>query len=79
GQLFGLTNQLAGLAMTLGLIAVSILGTVMWLRRRPLGAPPALVGKAPRWLVGATALLGLLMPLFGLSLIVVLLIDAGVT
>lgn len=79
GQLFGLANQLAGLAMALGLIAVSILGTVMWLRRRPLGAPPAPVGKAPRWLVGATALLGLLMPLFGLSLIVVLLIDAGLT
>jgi uncharacterized iron-regulated membrane protein len=72
GQLFGLANQLIGLATALMLIAVAVSGTVMWLRRRPsgtLGAPPrsALMAR-PRLLAGIVLALAFLLPLFALSL-----------
>ncbi len=78
GQLFGLANQLIGVATALALIATSIFGVWMWLKRRPqagLGAPPFVaMGRQP-WLVGGIAVLAVLLPLFGLSLIVVLLAE----
>jgi uncharacterized iron-regulated membrane protein len=78
GQLFGLANQLLGVATALALIAISILGTLMWLRRRPaggLGAPPATDGAGRRWPIAALLVLGLLLPLFGASLLVLLVLD----
>jgi uncharacterized iron-regulated membrane protein len=77
GQLFGWVNQLIGLLTALALVAVSVLGLLMWWRRKPdgrLGAPPRLQA-APRWPLAVLALLGLLMPLFGVSLLVVALVD----
>ena len=75
GQLFGLANQLMGLATALALIAVSVLGATMWWKRRPggeLGAPRG--GERPLgarlWV--AVAVLAILLPLFGLSLLALL-------
>ncbi len=78
GQLFGVANQIVGVLTALSLFALSLLGAVMWLRRRPagtLGAPPAATGPQPRWPLAALALLAILLPLFGASVLVVVLLD----
>lgn len=75
GQLFGLANQLLGLAAASGLVLLSISGIVMWRRRGPagvLGAPERLTNLNAARGVGLTILgLGVFMPVLGLSLIVV--------
>lgn len=79
GQLFGLANQLIGLATALALVAVSVLGVAMWWKRRPrgeLGAPPGDGRRVPAGLWAIVALLAILLPLFGLSLLVVLALEA---
>jgi uncharacterized iron-regulated membrane protein len=78
GQLFGLANQLLGLATALALIAISIVGVLMWLRRRPtgeFGAPPPVRGARLGWAIAALVVAGLLLPLFGASLLAFLLVD----
>jgi uncharacterized iron-regulated membrane protein len=79
GQLFGLANQLLGVVTALALVAVSIMGVLMWLRRRPRGelGAPAAVGKSrlPWGAVAALVVAGILLPLFGLSLLVLILVD----
>lgn len=79
GQLFGLANQILGTLTALFLIVLSVSGVVMWWKRRPLGtlgAPMALA--RPR--IGATLvvwilLLAVYMPMFGLTLVLVLLVE----
>ena len=78
GQLFGVTNQLIGVATALALIAISILGVLMWLKRRSegeLGAPPPVRGANLRWAIGLFVMLGVLLPLFGASLVILLILD----
>lgn len=79
GQLFGLPNQLLGLATALGLITLSVSGVVLWWRRRDkgtLGAPKPLAPSRWSWgLVAIIVALGLYLPLFGASLIGMLLIE----
>ncbi|HYG46529.1 MAG TPA: PepSY domain-containing protein [Allosphingosinicella sp.] len=78
GQLFGLANQLMGVLTALALIAISIMGVLMWLRRRPrsvFGAPAPVGGARLRWAIPALILAGLLLPLFGASLIVLAIVD----
>jgi uncharacterized iron-regulated membrane protein len=78
GQLFGLANQLIGVATALALVAISIAGVLMWLKRRPrgtLGAPPAARGARLGWAIAALVLAGLLLPLFGASLLALFLVD----
>lgn len=79
GQMLGWFNQALGLFTALGLIVVSVSGYVMWWRRRPagrLGAPPSARGlrSAPLLLAGI-AVLGIVLPLLGASLLVVLAFD----
>ena len=77
GALFGLANQIMGLAIALTLIALSVLGVSLWLKRRPtghLGAPPP-GGPLPPGLIAAVVALGVLLPLFGMSLIAILLLE----
>jgi uncharacterized iron-regulated membrane protein len=79
GQLFGRINQ-AILLLTAGsLLLLSISATIMWWRRRPsgmLGAPlPAARPRFSALLVVSIAALALLLPLFGLSLLIVTVID----
>ena len=76
GQLFGWPNQLLGLVTALALIAISIMGVLMWLKRRPqgeLGAPPATATGSRPLLLAGIVVLAIILPLFGLSLIGVLL------
>lgn len=78
GQLFGLANQLIGVATALLLIAISILGALMWWRRKPqgkFGAPPKVHGRTPRGAIIAFVVAGLLLPLFGASALCLLLLD----
>lgn len=78
GQLFGLANQLIGVATAVGLVAISVLGALMWLKRRPsgtIGAPAAVSRELSRGLIVLLLVLALLLPLFGLSLIGIAIID----
>jgi uncharacterized iron-regulated membrane protein len=86
GQLFGWINQLLGTLTTLGLMLLCVSAAMMWWKRRPGGAlgapPPARVPEGqPRYARLFFALvvgLGLLLPLMGLSLLLVLAIERGV-
>ena len=79
GQLFGWPNQLLGLLTALGLILLSVSSVILWWRRREpgvLGAPT--IAMNPRFSAGLLAivvLLGIYLPLFGLSLIAVKLVE----
>lgn len=79
GALFGWPNQLLGVTTAAGLILLCVSGVVMWWRRREpgsLGAPKRIL--EPRFSIGLLALLvvfGVYLPLFGASLLVVLLIE----
>ena len=77
GALFGLANQIMGLLIALALMALSAFGVVLWLKRRPSGrlAAPPHGGRMPRAFIVAIAILALLLPLFGVSLIAILLVD----
>jgi len=79
GQLFGWPNQLLGLLTALGLMTLSITGTWMWWRRRQadaLGAPPSgeRSGK-PILLAVVIVLLAIYLPLFGATVLLVLLLE----
>ncbi|MBB4154939.1 putative iron-regulated membrane protein [Sphingomonas jinjuensis] len=77
GQLFGWVNQLVNLLTAIGLVMLSVSSIVLWWRRRPqgvLGAPP--VGRRRVGLLWVAIIaLGLALPLFGASLIAVLLVE----
>lgn len=90
GQLFGWINQLIGVLTGVALCTVAISGTMMWWRRRPqragmagasgagtslLGAPPVLPQGRARALLCLLILPALLLPMLGLSLIVVAAVD----
>ena len=76
GRLFGWPNQVLGLLTAIGLVGVCASAAWLWLSRRDpgtLGAPPP--GVPPERsvpLVGALVALGVVLPLFGLSLVAVL-------
>jgi uncharacterized iron-regulated membrane protein len=81
GQLFGIANQLLITLGALMLMTLSVSGAISWWRRRPsgrLGAPLPL--SRPRFrgrLIAAIVMLGLAMPLFGASLLMVLAVEHG--
>lgn len=87
GLLFGPLNQLILIVTGLGLVAMVIMGYLMWWRRRPLVArQPTLVtawcelaGSARVTLVIITALLGSALPVLGASLIALLALDLALT
>ncbi|MCR4466191.1 PepSY domain-containing protein [Burkholderia sp. SCN-KJ] len=79
GRYFGLANQIICAALSLGLAAMAVTGTVMWWKRRPagkLGAPSRTRGAPPMrgWIAGLV-LLGIAFPLMGLTIVAVWLID----
>jgi uncharacterized iron-regulated membrane protein len=79
GQLFGLANQLLGLATAIGLVLLSVSALILWWRRRNtgvLGAPLPL--ERPRWPLGIAAVivaLALYLPAMAASLLVVILLE----
>lgn len=80
GEYFGLANQLLCAAVSLALLGMALSGFVMWWLRRPqdsLGAPKRVSQPPPsitRW-KGYMALLGILFPLMGVSMLAVWLGD----
>ena len=79
GRLFGWPNQLLGLLTALGLVTLSVSSVVLWWRRREsrtLGAPARMISRpVSTGLLLVIVLLGLYLPLFGVSLIGVLLAE----
>jgi uncharacterized iron-regulated membrane protein len=79
GALFGIANQLLGTVTAIFLIMLAMSGAVMWWRRRPiglLGAPVRLSRPAiGAGLIAIIVALGLYMPVFGATLILVLLTE----
>jgi len=79
GALFGIANQILGTLTAIFLVILAISGAVMWWRRRPIGLLGAPVRLArPRLgvaLVMLIAALGLYLPMFGVTLVAVLLAE----
>lgn len=79
GKLFGLANQLLGLIACIGLILVAISSYMMRKKRKPegkLGAPSQPKNKKVTLGILIIMLIcGVLMPLVGLSILIVLLLD----
>jgi uncharacterized iron-regulated membrane protein len=79
GQLFGWPNQLISLITATGLFTAACSALVLWWRRRPdgvLGAP--IPAGPPRFATGLLAIvliLGVLLPLLGLTLVLVFLVE----
>ena len=79
GQLFGWVNQLLGLLTALAILLITVSGVVMWWSRKPvdsLGAPKSPRNQKLPLLLGLVIVaLGTLLPLLGLSLIFILVIE----
>lgn len=80
GQLFGVPNQLLGLFTALGLLTLCVSAIVMWWRRRPdgrMGVPAARVAEFQihAGVRVAIVAVGLLLPMLGISLIVLWILD----
>jgi uncharacterized iron-regulated membrane protein len=82
GQLFGWLNQALGLFTTFSVITLATSSTILWWRRRPtgtLGAPRAINRPPlPNYLFLVILILGTLLPLLGISLLVILLLEYAV-
>jgi uncharacterized iron-regulated membrane protein len=82
GRYFGVANQILCAAISLGLAAMTVTGCVMWWKRRPqrsLGAPSRERAAPPMrgWKTGL-ALLGIVFPLMGATLLAVWLADRAI-
>lgn len=79
GKFFGLGNQLLMLFACLSVIVLCVSGVVMWWRRRPSGriGAPTLPTYVSYWNVPMVivAVSGIVLPLVGLSLVIMLLLD----
>jgi uncharacterized iron-regulated membrane protein len=79
GRHFGLANQLLGLAACIGLILTAVSAYVMWRKRKPegrLGAPSKPDNsKVNVGIIVIMLVCGAIMPLVGLSIIVILLLE----
>lgn len=76
GALFGITNQVLGTVTASLLTVLAASGAIMWWRRRPTGLLGAPIRSArPRFrsgLIASVGALGILMPLFGATVLLVL-------
>ncbi len=80
GRSLGLPNMIASAAFCIAVIAMCVTGPLMWWRRRPrgrrTGAPRGRMPlHATPGLAVALVALGVFLPLFGISLLVVLVLD----
>ncbi|TRA90494.1 PepSY domain-containing protein [Rhizobium rhizogenes] len=79
GQQFGVANQIVLLAACVGIVLLAVSAGIMWWKRRPrgsLGVPPLPQDKRVlRGLLALLAIGGILFPLVGASLLVMLVLD----
>lgn len=79
GRLFGFWNQVLGVLACLGTFVLSGSAAVMWWKRRPagrLGAPRAVRSfHLPKGIVALSAVMSVIFPVAGLSLLAALLFD----
>ncbi|WP_338777757.1 PepSY domain-containing protein [Metabacillus sp. FJAT-52054] len=79
GTLFGIANQIIGLNLCIGLMVVASSSYVMWKKRKSNGklgfVAPAQNKKVTRTVFFIMLVLGIVMPLVGISIIAVFLID----
>ncbi len=81
GQLFGWFNQLLGVFTALGLILVSVSGIVLWWKRKSPGkiGAPKVIEASPRMaysVIAIVVILGVVLPMLGISLLIVLLLES---
>lgn len=69
GRLFGNANQMLNLAAVIVLIALTLTGCLLWLRRRNRATARRPEAPVPRGLVIALVVSGILLPLAGLSML----------
>ncbi len=82
GRYFGLSNQLLMLVPCIAIVLLVVSGVAMWWRRRPKGrlaAPPPVSGARLRGAITLLVVSGVMLPLFGASLLVLALVDRIVT
>ena len=81
GRSLGIVSMVMSAAFCMAVLALCVTGPLMWWRRRPaksgsIGAPRGRMPiRATRWLATGLLALGLFLPLFGLTLIAVLVLD----
>ncbi|EPD50989.1 hypothetical protein HMPREF1210_02180 [Paenisporosarcina sp. HGH0030] len=78
GHLFGWPNKLINLVVCLAFVFVIIWGFKTWLSRKKAGqfsAPPRVASGVPIGFIALLIVLGIIMPLFGISLIFVVCIE----
>ncbi|WP_252189284.1 PepSY-associated TM helix domain-containing protein [Rossellomorea vietnamensis] len=78
GTQFGFINQLFSLLICLGIMLVAVSGFYLWLKRKPkkeMGAPKSPGIMKLKYFLLVMIALGILFPLVGASLIVILLLD----
>ncbi len=79
GQRFGSLNFVASALFCVAILFLCVTGPIMWWRRRPkgsFGAPKgAMPLRAKPWLLVVLVALGVFLPLFGLSLLVVFAVE----
>lgn len=78
GYLFGWFDLLLGVFTCAGLILISASGFILWRKRKPdavLGAPPARPTNACVVIIGITLTLVILLPVMGISLAALLLLE----
>lgn len=80
GQLFGWLNQALGVFTGLGLVLMSVSGIVLWWKRKfpgRIGAPKASEGavKIAYSLIALIVVLGVVLPMLGISLLIVLMLE----
>lgn len=81
GNYFGRANQLVMLFACIGILVLTVTGTVMWWRRRPQGrvGAPQSRGRASSWsLLTLLIASAVLLPLLAISLLIVLAFDRWV-
>ena len=78
GKFFGRANQVFNTLLAAALVCLSVTGVIGWYKRRPQGgamAPPRRAARYPRAVIATGATLAVALPLFGLSVLAIALID----
>ncbi|MCG3205846.1 MAG: hypothetical protein KCHDKBKB_02569 [Elusimicrobia bacterium] len=81
GTWFGVWNQILNSLVALGVFGLAVTGLMMWWKRRPTGAllaapQPSANARFPGGLIALIGLFCVMVPIAGLSLFAILLIDA---